>query len=99
MHFLSHKYLSGAQVPKLSKRNGTNQRPVLRSRDLSPPIRGQYYLLREHGAVPGAEAAAHGVTHDDGLLPAQVVQHTPANQTNQRSVMRSLDQFRPIRDQ
>ena len=70
-----------------------------KNKHLSSTIRGQYYLLREHGAVPGAEAATHGVTHDDGLLPAQVIQHTPANQTNQRPVMRSHDQFRPIRGQ
>ena len=33
------------------------------------------HLLGEHGAVPEAQAAAHGVAQDDGSLPAQVVQH------------------------
>ena len=37
------------------------------------------HLLGEHGAVPEAQATAHGVAQDDGSLPAQVVQHPPGN--------------------
>ena len=37
------------------------------------------HLIGEHGAVPEAQAAAHGVAQDDGSLPAQVVQHPPGN--------------------
>ena len=36
-------------------------------------------LFRKHGTIPGAKATPHGVSHYDGLLPAQVVEHSPAN--------------------